>query len=93
MNTLAETLGGNREPWMTHPGRNCATSPNAHRELVQVFADLWHPHGNADARRLCKGCPVQTACLAYAVARPELEGIWGGCTERQRAELRKGRRA
>lgn len=39
------------------------------------------------ARRVCLGCPVRRQCLAYALARPEMFGTWGGLTERElRAE-------
>ena len=42
-----------------------------------------------NAKRLCQACPVQKECLAYAVANPELQGIWGGFTPRERVKLRK----
>lgn len=28
--------------------------------------------------RACAGCPVRSACLAYAVAADVRDGIWGG---------------
>lgn len=37
--------------------------------------------GYHDARRamaLCRKCPVQAECLAYALAQDEQYGIWGG---------------
>jgi WhiB family redox-sensing transcriptional regulator len=37
---------------------------------------------------VCFGCPVIEACLAEAMANPELEGIWGGTTEQQRKQAR-----
>jgi len=42
-------------------------------------------------RQICAGCPVQVACLQYALADPELVGLWGGTTERERAEMRRER--
>lgn len=42
-----------------------------------------------DARRLCQSCPVQAECLDYALTAGEDEGIWGGCTEREREALRR----
>jgi len=38
---------------------------------------------------ICKTCDVQTQCFLEAFADPELYGIWGGTTARQRTELRK----
>jgi hypothetical protein len=40
------------------------------------------------AQRTCRVCPVRVPCLEYAMARPELDGIWGGLTERQRTRRR-----
>lgn len=49
---------------------------------------------NSDARwdagrRLCQGCPAQTACLNYALTRGEVHGMWGGVTDDERVELRR----
>jgi WhiB family transcriptional regulator, redox-sensing transcriptional regulator len=45
-----------------------------------------------NAKRLCGTCPVQAECLAYALANPELQGIWGGATPRERTRLRMKQR-
>jgi len=37
-------------------------------------------------------CPVQGACLEYALTRREKEGVWGGCTERERRRIIRQRR-
>lgn len=41
------------------------------------------------AVKICRGCPVREACLAYAMSFPDrsLPGIWGGTTERERSRL------
>lgn len=39
--------------------------------------------------QLCKACPVQAECLAYAVSIPELQGYWAGTYYRDRYKLRK----
>ena len=41
-----------------------------------------------NAKRLCMACPVQAQCLAYALANPGLEGIWGGATPKERMNAR-----
>ena len=44
------------------------------------------------AKQVCAVCPVQGACLEYALARREKEGVWGGCTERDRRRIIRQRR-
>ncbi|MGW1840881.1 WhiB family transcriptional regulator [Streptomyces sp. NPDC002067] len=44
------------------------------------------------ARELCAECPVQQACADWAVETGEPDGIWGGLTPRERADLRAGER-
>ena len=58
--------------------------------------DLWFPdpHTRAgqaarqQALAVCQGCPIRTACAAWAVEHGE-RGIWGGLSEEQRRELRE----
>lgn len=45
------------------------------------------------ALRVCASCPVRVECRNYALGSDMRYGIWGGLTERQRAELRSARRA
>lgn len=40
------------------------------------------------AQSICETCPVRVECLDYALARPELTGIWGGLTDRRRKRMR-----
>jgi WhiB family redox-sensing transcriptional regulator len=44
------------------------------------------------AKAVCGACPVQEACLEYALVRREKEGVWGGCTERERRRIIRQRR-
>lgn len=41
------------------------------------------------AKAVCHGCPVQEACLAYALRNNLRHGIWGGLTEEQRDALKR----
>lgn len=43
------------------------------------------------AKEACGSCPYQLRCALYALKNSELQGIWGGTTERERASLRRGR--
>ena len=45
-----------------------------------------------EAKSVCSGCPVRIACLEYALAARERDGIWGGCTERERRRIIRQRR-
>lgn len=76
-------------------------------ETARRVADSWFPPERLDgyaadrsreldlyARTICAGCPVLTECLTYALAAPELMGVWGGTHQLQRIALtKKGRRA
>lgn len=44
------------------------------------------------AKAVCGGCPVQAECLAWALARGERFGVWGGKSERERQILAGNRR-
>ncbi len=76
---MIDFLNGDTQPWM---GRGLCADGNP---------DDWFPHAtqeNRAAKTLCNGCPSLLPCLQYALDNPELQGIWGGTTEGQRAELR-----
>ena len=44
------------------------------------------------ARKICRGCPVATTCLEYALENRIDHGVWGGCSERERRRILKTRR-
>ena len=41
----------------------------------------------ARAKSICRSCPVQRACLDYALRINEPHGIWGGLNEVERKQL------
>ena len=45
------------------------------------------------AKRICAECPVQEACLEYALEQRIDHGVGGGTSERQRRRILKKRRA
>lgn len=62
--------------------------------------DAWFPALNqgrtkelVNVRKLCMSCPVQKECLTYAVANPDLQGIWGGSSPRERRLIRLRQKA
>ena len=45
-----------------------------------------------EAKGICAACPVRQACLEYALANRERDGVWGGATERERRRIVRQRR-
>jgi WhiB family redox-sensing transcriptional regulator len=41
------------------------------------------------AKAVCRRCPVQDACLAFAVQTNQEYGVWGGTSEEERREIRR----
>jgi WhiB family redox-sensing transcriptional regulator len=41
------------------------------------------------AKAICRKCELKTPCFEYALADPELDGIWGGSLPRERLAYRK----
>ncbi len=39
------------------------------------------------AKAVCRRCPVQRECLAYAVVTRQRYGVWGGLSEQERRRL------
>lgn len=74
-------------------GRPTEDTPEGRRAYGREIDQQWAPDGAGRedlAKRNCNGCPVTNACLTYALADPELEGIWGGTTKNERNRLRSG---
>jgi WhiB family redox-sensing transcriptional regulator len=44
------------------------------------------------AKSVCQRCAVRETCLEHALTVREKEGIWGGCTERERRRIIRQRR-
>jgi WhiB family transcriptional regulator, redox-sensing transcriptional regulator len=45
-----------------------------------------------EAKSICGTCNVRLACLEYALAVRERDGVWGGATERERRRILRQRR-
>ena len=57
--------------------------------------DVFYPTSDeetAAAKAICMSCPVQEPCLDYALTSRERDGVWGGCTERERRRIIRQRR-
>jgi WhiB family redox-sensing transcriptional regulator len=44
------------------------------------------------AKIVCDGCAVRTSCLEHALGSRERDGVWGGCTEKERRRIVRQRR-
>jgi WhiB family redox-sensing transcriptional regulator len=47
----------------------------------------------AAAKATCAECPVRAACLEFALASRQHDGIWGGLDELERRRLRRRRQS
>jgi WhiB family redox-sensing transcriptional regulator len=57
-----------------------------------VDTNVFFPNGSEgikEAINYCRTCPIINSCLSYAIYNNELDGIWGGQTERARASLKR----
>ena len=58
--------------------------------------DLFFPIGTTgaalrqmeEAKRICRDCPVQIQCLAWALENGAADGVWGGTTSDERRVIR-----
>ena len=60
-----------------------------------IDPDIFFPITDEDAepaKAICNACPVREACLEFALAAREREGVWGGATERERRRIIRQRR-
>jgi WhiB family redox-sensing transcriptional regulator len=59
--------------------------------------ERWFPVGNsgpallqiAEAKTVCRRCPVVSDCLAWALASGQDAGVWGGMSEDERRALKR----
>lgn len=66
-------------------GAACAGYPNS---LFFPSQDVT-PGQIEKAKAICSVCPVNEACIEYALETNQRAGIWGGTTEDERRSLRR----
>ena len=67
----------------------------AHAACRGIDPNIFYPVSDEDAEEakgICAACPVRQACLEYALANRERDGVWGGATERERRRIVRQRR-
>ena len=60
-----------------------------------IDPEIFYPVVDEDAdeaKSICSNCNVRLACLEYALAVRERDGVWGGATERERRRILRQRR-
>jgi hypothetical protein len=77
---------------------NCQPPATATPTERQAHADQWFPAPSLEvlAKTLCNGCEQLAECRQYALTHHtardgHVEGVWGGTTTEERANMRKGR--
>lgn len=70
--------GGNDPAWRTR-GACQTVDPETFFPAPSEPADT--------AMELCRSCPVQGSCLAWALQVGDLHGVWGGTTARERRAM------
>ncbi len=68
-----------------------------HAACRDADPDLFFPVGTTgpaqhhldEAKRICRACPAQTQCLAWALDRGVTDGVWGGTTADERRAIRR----
>ncbi|ALU92258.1 WhiB family transcriptional regulator [Streptomyces sp. TSRI0445] len=68
-----------------------------HAACREEDPDLFFPIGSTgpavvqteEAKAVCRTCPVQAACLEWALENGQDSGIWGGLSENERRALKR----
>lgn len=66
-------------------------------ECLNHDPELFFPIGNTgpaitqiqEAKAVCQGCDVMTACLKFALETGQDSGVWGGLSEDERRSLKR----
>jgi len=79
----------------TYPERPATPVPSWQDEALcaQTGGDFFFPEPGSsvrEAKSICGLCEIRTACLEYALANDERFGVWGGLSEKERNQLRRG---
>lgn len=73
------------------------TNWRTHSACREEDPDLFFPTGTtgpalvqvAEAKAVCRRCPVMDACLDWALDNGDLDGVWGGTDEEDRRRIQR----
>lgn len=74
--------------------RHAACSADRLGLSPRAAANVMHPideAGRAEAKAICRTCPVRDDCLEHALDHHENDGVWGGLTDYERRQVRRKR--
>ena len=78
--------------WRRRAGARAARACHADPDLFfPISATAAAAPQIARAKAICAGCPVRSACLGFAMAHRDLQGIWGGTTDEERRKTRRSK--
>ena len=68
-----------------------------HAACRDTNPDLFFPVGTTgpaieqidQAKKVCRECPSQSACLDFALVTNQDSGVWGGTSEEERRKIRR----
>lgn len=90
--TTAHSLIRHDSLWQllsTMPGTDFGGHPACADEDPELFFPLPGQVAKENAAKaVCSSCPLQTACLTYALNHG-VEGVWGATTEQERRNARQ----
>ena len=75
---------------MNQPWRSKAACQGLDPEIFYPSSD--DEIDATEAKAVCDQCAVREACLEFALAVREKDGVWGGATERERRRIIRQRR-
>lgn len=67
----------------------CREGQGVDPEIFFPLGDMWRAGEDAQAKAVCKRCPVVAECLDWALETGEPWGVAGGLTEVERQVLRR----
>ena len=95
MNAVSAGPSGDQEANVRRAQERLNMAWQAFARCKGVPAEVFYPLTDEEAeepKAICAKCPVREACLEYAIAAREKDGVWGGLTDRERRRLIRRRR-
>ncbi len=86
------TLNPVADAWEWQHQGNCVGKDPEMFFLEHNMRDSMKRKREAEAKAVCKGCPVIAQCLNHALTVPETYGVWGGLSADERLYYNTKRR-
>lgn len=73
--------------WKWQDEGNCVTNPSDVFFTDETIRGKERRIREVTAKKICRQCPVIEKCLSHALVTPEVYGVWGGLTEKERMRM------